>query len=308
MKDKYALKHRVYFHPETHTYLPDKEKYELFCEKLENYKEKQIAEGKEPNITMWANLQGWRYGKLQSTTSLLGKVFPFNGGDDFIKKAWLEKISRKGLLDMDQLTHFITVLDDIKEILDADVAQSQIQGTEAHEMIQDWMEQAIEKGTLNLPIGDNKYAKAFVEQLPDNRKIRELVENVAELLPCEVPVGYFDHTVGQHTFTGMWDGLWKMKDGQLWLIDIKTGSPVKYDKALKVEHQLNAYNNLVLNNMGLKVDKHVCIEVSLDYDKKNNKWVYNVKPHFFEPDPKSFFELLDAHSKLEKLKKGSKGE
>lgn len=53
-----------------------------------------------------------------------------------------------------------------------------------------------------------------------------------------------------------------MKDGSFFLIDIKTGSEVKGEKKLKVEHQLNAYNSLVKNNLDLDVSKHICIEVS----------------------------------------------
>lgn len=306
MTEKYILKHEVFFHPETHTYLPSKEEYDKFCEKLEIYREKKLAEGVEPNIRYWANSQGWRYGKLTSTTTLLGKIFPFTGGDDFITKAWLTKIHKKGNLPFDLLESFTTAIDNMRDYMNRDVEESQVLGTEAHEAIQDWMEEAIKNGgDTSGDIGVNKYALAFKAAVLEKKKLQELIGSISELLPCETPVAYWSEKEQKHLFTGMWDGLWKTNKGEHYLIDIKTGSEVKADKKLKVEHQLNAYNNLVMNNLGIKVDKHICLEVSQVWNTYSNKWEIKVKAHYFEPDPDSFFEMLDTFNKLETLKKGS---
>lgn len=304
MSEKWKLKHEVFFHEETHTYLPSKEEYDLFCQKLEEYKEKKEKEGVQPDIRLWANMQGHRYGKLTSTTALLGKVFPFTGGSDFITKAWLTKISKKGNLSEDLLNSFITAIDNMREFMDKDVAESQVLGTEAHELIQEWMEKVITTRSGEHEIGNNKYALSFKESVSTSKELQDLISSVAELLPCEVPVAYWSERKQKHLFTGMWDGLWKTVGGGYYLIDIKTGSEVKGDKKLKVEHQLNAYNNLVMNNLGIRVDKHICIEVSQVLDKKTNEWSVNTKLHHFTPNPNSFFEMLDTFDKLEKIKKG----
>lgn len=105
---------------------------------------------------------------------------------------------------MDKLHNFLETIDEIRSYLNEDVEESQILGTEAHELIQDWIEDCVKEGNLDRPIDQkNKYARAFVEQVRSKKKLQSLVLDVEELLPCEIPVGYFDKNREQHTFTGM---------------------------------------------------------------------------------------------------------
>lgn len=299
----YKLKNKVLFHEETHTYLPTKNEYDKFIIGLEKYVEKKEKEKQKPDIHFWASSQGWRYGALTSTTKLLSKVFPFTGGNNTITKAWLNKILKKGIISPMEFDKMIFNLEQIESVLDRDMTNAQEDGTLAHEQIQEFIDKEFKNESSDVS-KLNKYANKFVIDYKTNDTgLQDIFKGIRELLPCEVPVAYKDPS-GKLLYTGMWDGLFKNNNGEFVLIDIKTGSPVVSDKLLKVEHQLNAYNNLIKNNLGINVSKHYCVEIAERWNDRGDCTLYT-KVHSFKPKAKTWFEMLFKYEELEKIKKGA---
>lgn len=310
----YELKHKVFFHEETHKYFATQEALDTFVEKLEAYKERKEKTGEKPNVKKWVSSQSWRYDTIDSVTTKLGKVFPFTGADFTMAKAWLTKIAnKKTTIKKNQtLVGMIEWIDHIEEHLNADLEMSQRLGTEAHEEIQKLIEDIVNKRIItNDRYGKNPYTNSFLTQYAGTfnkpSEIISLIKNIEELLPQETPVGYWDKVEEEFLFTGMWDGLYKMKNGEYYLIDIKTGSELKGDKLLKVQHQMNAYNCLIQNNIvvdgkPLQPTKHIAIEIAQVWDKKEEVFKDKVKLHEFKPRPASFFTLIETQRRLENWK------
>lgn len=293
------IKNKAFFDEETHKYFNKEEDYEKFLEA----KEKYMEQNPDKSIAKWATMQSWRYNAIKTTTKILSEAFPFTGGDDSITKSWLSKINKKGNLDNETLDILIKGIDKIREYLDNDLKLSQTLGTEAHKLIQKHIETFRSSEIMNMTNITNEYFLLFKEQLETpETDIYKLFNKVELILPYEIPTFYKDEERETILFSGMWDGLYRLSNGEYIILDIKTGSELKYDKLLKVEHQMNAYNLLVKQNLDIKVDYHYSLEISKVWDKNEEQFINKIKFHKFKPKPLSFLTLINGLEQLNKIK------
>lgn len=301
MNKIYGKKIEVEFHEETHSYIEDKNIFNNFNVEYSqaNTDEERDEIFKKYNINKL---------KLKSVTQLLSDAIVFKYDDNLLMN-WFNKTVKFGKVPAatpelsKQLGLAIECLNEASKI-------SQREGDIAHEYIQTYIESRVNGTKFEEPSTTNEYTRKFsMELLNPESKLSKLVDSIDELYPYEVPAA-FESECGEFKFAGKWDLLFKNSDGDIVILDIKTGSEVKGDKKQKVNLQLNAYNLLIRGyfNGDLIPNKHVCLEISarpeMDDDSTEYGTVTKVVIHdSLVVDPGKFLKLLSAKNLLDKNKK-----
>ena len=241
---------KAFFHEEAHLYFTKKEDMDKFSKTFE----------KNPT---WAIRMKSKYNAVMSITQLLGKAFPFSGGDLKITKAWFKKEAIFRGMSQIWIDSKIEDLNFIEVFLKESVDRSISEGNIGHENIQNFIEAYVKTNKTDSIKSENHYWKAFVSELINKDKsLGKFVKNIETVLPSEIPI--IGELRNGFSYAGKWDLLIRTKDGKNILIDIKTGSNLMNEKEQKVGLQLNAYRELIKQSLDEEIDEMYCWELSYE--------------------------------------------
>ena len=252
MKEFKLGKEHTYFHEGAHLYFNSLKDYNGFA-----------ASWEKNNTNALRRKSTWN--PVPSITQILSDWDKFTAGDFTIAKFWFTKEALYKGAQRQWIKERVDTLTEVEDFLKQSVIRTQVEGNEGHELIQNFLKTFVETGKASISsVEDNVYFLAFVKELKSatSSTLRDFVKNIKKVLPSEIPTIGLVSINEEYKFAGKWDLLVEMNNGEIVLVDIKTGSNLRDNKELKVGLQLNGYETLINQTHGIEVDKLVCWELS----------------------------------------------
>lgn len=259
-KEWIPLKNKVFFCEITHSYFVEEGIFSDYTEALNH--ELINADDEDEKDKIINSYKNKRKHKVKSVTTHLSSLFPFKYEPTLIK-GWLKKTIAFDKVSIpsgdleEKLQQVIDVLDDASKL-------AQAEGSEFHNFLNLYLfsDSEEEKNDLLGKVTENPFINIMKEDFRLHGEISQLIESIDTLYTSEVPSVYYGDSE-KPQFAGQWDLLYKNKDGEVVLLDIKTGSKVYGDKKTKVKHQLDAYNLSIQENLGINYvpTKHLCLSL-----------------------------------------------